>query len=133
MGDQIDPNLMPQRQNSGMQQQQQQAYMTSPTNLNPTNLSAMNYQYSPQSRLQQLNPNMEVDFSNLPEFSNLDLLNDPNFAMNYNNGDVSMDGMQAADGVNLGFGWGAEGDGHDFSEGGNQLDFFDGFYFGTGV
>lgn len=36
-------------------------------------------------------------------------------------------------GLELGFGWGAEGEGHDFSEGGNQLDFFDGFYFGTGV
>jgi len=36
-------------------------------------------------------------------------------------------------GLELGFGWGADGEGHDFSEGGNQLDFFDGFYFGTGV
>lgn len=36
-------------------------------------------------------------------------------------------------GLDLGFGWNADGEGHDFSDGGNQLDFFDGFYFGTGV
>ncbi|KFY22014.1 hypothetical protein V493_06911, partial [Pseudogymnoascus sp. VKM F-4281 (FW-2241)] len=48
-----------------------------------------------------------------------------------------MNGMEymgdAGGGLELGFGWGAEGDGHDFGDGGNQLDFFDGFYFGTGV
>ena len=120
----------------------QQQYMTSPTSLTPTNL-AINNNYLPQTFQQQLNPNMEVDFSNLPEFSNLDFLNDPSLNFNtMNGGDVAMrmdggvgnGGVPAgAGGVNLGFGWGAEGDGHDFSEGGNQLDFFDGFYFGTGV
>jgi hypothetical protein len=35
-------------------------------------------------------------------------------------------------GLDLGFGLGFEGAEHDFSEG-NQFDFFDGFYFGTGV
>lgn len=119
----------------------QQQYMTSPTSLTPTNL-AINNNYLPQNFTQQLNPNMEVDFSNLPEFSNLDFLNDRNLNYAMNGGDVTMgmdggmgnEGVPAgAGGVNLGFGWGAEGDGHDFSEGGNQLDFFDGFYFGTGV
>jgi hypothetical protein len=48
-----------------------------------------------------------------------------------------MSGMEymgdAGGGLELGFGWGADGDGHDFGDGANQLDFFDGFYFGTGV
>lgn len=54
--------------------------------------------------------------------------------------DMGMSGMSgmeymgnAGGGLELGFGWSAEGDGHDFGNGANQLDFFDGFYFGTGV
>lgn len=139
-GEQIDPNLMPQRQRQ-QQQGQQMPYMTSPTNLTPTNLNTMNYMPAQSYNNAIPNQNMEVDFSNLPEFSNLDFLNDPNInynGMSGNSGDVNMDGTNGmgamqGNGVNLGFGWGAEGDGHDFSEGGNQLDFFDGFYFGTGV
>ena len=54
-------------------------------------------------------------------------------------GDMVMSGMSveylgdAGGGLELGFGWGADGEGHDFGDGANQLDFFDGFYFGTGV
>ncbi|KFY08576.1 hypothetical protein V492_06105, partial [Pseudogymnoascus sp. VKM F-4246] len=55
-------------------------------------------------------------------------------------GDMGMSGMNgmeymgdAGGGLELGFGWGTDGEGHDFGDGANQLDFFDGFYFGTGV
>ncbi|KFY77751.1 hypothetical protein V499_02942 [Pseudogymnoascus sp. VKM F-103] len=55
-------------------------------------------------------------------------------------GDMGMSEMNSMEylgdgggGLELGFGWGADGEGHDFGDGANQLDFFDGFYFGTGV
>lgn len=113
-----------------------QQYMPTPQNrLTPTNLS---YLTSPFASQQQVQGNdMEVDFSNLANFSHMDFLNDSNPQMGYGNG--GMNGMGNGNGqvnlggLELGFGWGAEGEGHDFSEGGNQLDFFDGFYFGAGV
>ncbi len=119
------------------QHQQPQPYMrTNSAELTPTNLAAANLgSYLPANYVPT--QNVEVDFSNLPnvgDFSNLDFLNDPN---GYANGqaDVNMadGGMDGMGGMNLGFGWGAEGANHGFSERGNQFDFFDGFYFGTGV
>ena len=151
MGESIDPSLR-----QGQMQGQQGQYMPPTARLTPTNLRYLQRtpsypppdasapgQGQPQGQGQD---DMEVDFSHLPTFSSfpdLDFLNDPSLQpqMNQNNpnaygpggnGQGQMGGQNTG-GIELGFGWGADGEGHDFSEGGNQLDFFDGFYFGAGV
>lgn len=116
----IDPSLLPSAQNNNNYQQQHRqsggpiSYPTSTSNpgsstnqLTPENLYGQNYE----------------NF----DFNAMDFMGGGTFAGDGMGGNVG--GGNGGGGLDLGFGLGWEGADHDFSEG-NQLDLFDGFFFG---